>query len=259
METIYCGNGEEKKVVVVKDMEKYDYCTQLDRGDKVIIIDDYDNTKAYVFRKPLYLGDVYVGETNGMIQTQEIVKDVATVVDNDLEDHSLQVEFSNGEVQWISYAVVDHNVVVNQNVKISLDGIKFLQDLANGVTSPYVKGSEEVEEPMPKPVESDNDVASELPTYNTHDSKDVLIHLLANECGKGEGSVWEIHECPYVVAQVDFGKFALVSLHTFNRWSNPKPFTDLYNEIIDMQNHEGMQYLGLFKDLYTEMDEWTTL
>ena len=98
METIYCGNGEEKKVVVVKDMEKYDYCTQLDRGDKVIIIDDYDNTKAYVFRKPLYLGDMYVGETNGMIQTQDMAKNLATVVDNDLEDYSLQVEFSNGDV-----------------------------------------------------------------------------------------------------------------------------------------------------------------
>lgn len=244
METIYCGNGEEKKVVVVKDMEKYDYCTQLDRGDKVIIIDDYDNTKAYVFRKPLYLGDMYVGETNGMIQTQDMVKNLATVVDNDLEDHSLQVEFSNGDVQWISYAVVDHEA------NIGLNGVKFLLQASTHEESEPTPELSGVEEDMPEP-----------PTYNADDKddKDVLIHLLANECGKGEGSVWEIHECPYVVAQVDFGKFALVSLHTFNRWSSPKPFADLYNEIIDMQNHEGAQYLGLFKDVYNEANVWVTL
>ena len=244
METIYCGNGEEKKVVVVKDMEKYDYCTQLDRGDKVIIIDDYDNAKAYVFRKPLYLGDMYVGETNGMIQTQDMVKNLATVVDNDLEDHSLQVEFSNGDVQWISYAVVDHEA------NIGLNGVKFLLQASTHEESEPTPELSGVEEDMPEP-----------PTYNADDKddKDVLIHLLANECGKGEGSVWEIHECPYVVAQVDFGKFALVSLHTFNRWSSPKPFADLYNEIIDMQNHEGAQYLGLFKDVYNEANVWVTL
>ena len=245
METIYCGNGEEKKVVVVKDMEKYNYCTQLDRGDKVIIIDDYDNAKAYVFRKPLYLGDVYVGETNGMIQTQDITSNLATVVDNDLDDHSLQVEFSNGDVQWISYAVVDHEA------NIGLNGVKFLlQALAHEESEPTSVLDGGVEEDMP-----------ESPTYNADDKddKDVLIHLLANECGKGEGSVWEIHECPYVVAQVDFGKFALVSLHTFNRWSSPKPFAELYNEIIDMQNHEGAQYLGLFKDVYNEANVWVTL
>ena len=244
METIYCGNGEEKKVVVVKDMEKYNYCTQLDRGDKVIIIDDYDNAKAYVFRKPLYLGDVYIGETNGMIQTQDMVKNLATVVDNDLEDHSLQVEFSNGDVQWISYAVVDHEA------NIGLNGVKFLLQASTHEESEPTPELSGVEEDMPEP-----------PTYNADDKddKDVLIHLLANECGKGEGSVWEIHECPYVVAQVDFGKFALVSLHTFNRWSSPKPFADLYNEIIDMQNHEGAQNLGLFKDVYNEANVWVTL
>ena len=244
METIYCGNGEEKKVVVVKDMEKYNYCTQLDRGDKVIIIDDYDNAKAYVFRKPLYLGDVYVGETNGMIQTQDITSNLATVVDNDLDDHSLQVEFSNGDVQWISYAVVDHEA------NIGLNGVKFLLQASTHEESEPTPELSGVEEDMPEP-----------PTYNADDKddKDVLIHLLANECGKGEGSVWEIHECPYVVAQVDFGKFALVSLHTFNRWSSPKPFADLYNEIIDMQNHEGAQYLGLFKDVYNEANVWVTL
>ena len=244
METIYCGNGEEKKVVVVKDMEKYNYCTQLDRGDKVIIIDDYDNAKAYVFRKPLYLGDVYVGETNGMIQTQDITSNLATVVDNDLDDHSLQVEFSNGDVQWISYAVVDHEA------NIGLNGVKFLLQASTHEESEPTPELSGVEEDMPEP-----------PTYNADDKddKDVLIHLLANECGKGEGSVWEIHECPYVVAQVDFGKFALVSLHTFNRWSSPKPFADLYKEIIDMQNHEGVQYLGLFKDVYNEANVWVTL
>ena len=245
METIYCGNGEEKKVVVVKDMEKYDYCTQLDRGDKVIIIDDYDNAKAYVFRKPLYLGDMYVGETSGMIQTQDMTSNLATVVDNDLDDHSLQVEFSNGDVQWISYAVVDHEA------NIGLNGAKFLlQALAHEESEPTPVLDGGVEEDMP-----------ESPTYNADDKddKDVLIHLLAHECGKGEGSVWEIHESPYVVAQVDSGKFALISLHTFNRWSNPKPFADLYNEIIDMQNHEGAQYLGLFKDVYNEANVWVTL
>ena len=245
METIYCGNGVEKKVVVVKDMEKYDYCTQLDRGDKVIIIDDYDNAKAYVFRKPLYLGDVYVGEANGMTQTQDITSNLATVVDNDLDDHSLKVEFSNGDVQWISYAVVDHEA------NIGLNGVKFLlQALTHEESEPTPVLDGGVEEDMPEP-----------PTYNADDKddKDVLIHLLANECGKGEGSVWEIHECPYVVAQVDFGKYALVSLDTFNRWSNPKPFADLYEEIVDMQNHGGVQYLGLFKDVYNEANVWVTL
>lgn len=245
METIYCGNGVEKKVVVVKDMEKYDYCTQLDRGDKVIIIDDYDNAKAYVFRKPLYLGDVYVGEADGMTQTQDITSNLATVVDNDLDDHSLKVEFSNGDMQWISYAVVDHEA------NIGLNGVKFLlQALKHEESEPTPVLDNGVEEDMPEP-----------PTYNADDKddKDVLIHLLANECGKGEGSVWEIHKCPYVVAQVDFGKYALVSLDTFNRWSNPKPFTDLYKEIIDMQNHGGVQYLGLFKDVYNEANVWVTL
>ena len=244
METIYCGNGEEKKVVVVKDMEKYDYCTQLDRGDKVIIIDDYDNTKAYVFRKPLCLGAHHVGYDTGMFLTSEIPTSIAKVINNDRDDYSLKVEFSNGDVQWISYAVVDHEA------NIGLNGVKFLLQASTHEESEPTPELSGVEEDMPEP-----------PTYNADDKddKDVLIHLLANECGKGEGSVWEIHECPYVVAQVDFGKFALVSLHTFNRWSSPKPFADLYNEIIDMQNHEGAQYLGLFKDVYNEANVWVTL
>lgn len=244
METIYCGNGVEKKVVVVKDMEKYDYCTQLDRGDKVIIIDDYDNTKAYVFRKPLCLGAHHVGYDTGMFLTSEIPTSIAKVINNDRDDYSLKVEFSNGDVQWISYAVVDHEA------NIGLNGVKFLLQASTHEESEPTPELSGVEEDMPEP-----------PTYNADDKddKDVLIHLLANECGKGEGSVWEIHECPYVVAQVDFGKFALVSLHTFNRWSSPKPFADLYNEIIDMQNHEGAQYLGLFKDVYNEANVWVTL
>lgn len=244
METIYCGNGEEKKVVVVKDMEKYNYCTQLDRGDKVIIIDDYDNTKAYVFRKPLCLGAHHVGYDTGMFLTSEIPTSIAKVINNDRDDYSLKVEFSNGDVQWISYAVVDHEA------NIGLNGVKFLLQASTHEESEPTPELSDVEEDMPEP-----------PTYNADDKddKDVLIHLLANECGKGEGSVWEIHECPYVVAQVDFGKFALVSLHTFNRWSSPKPFADLYNEIIDMQNHEGAQYLGLFKDVYNEANVWVTL
>lgn len=244
METIYCGNGEEKKVVVVKDMEKYNYCTQLDRGDKVIIIDDYDNTKAYVFRKPLCLGAHHVGYDTGMFLTSEIPTSIAKVINNDRDDYSLKVEFSNGDVQWISYAVVDHEA------NIGLNGVKFLLQASTHEESEPTPELSGVEEDMPEP-----------PTYNADDKddKDVLIHLLANECGKGEGSVWEIHECPYVVAQVDFGKFALVSLHTFNRWSSPKPFADLYNEIIDMQNHEGAQYLGLFKDVYNEANVWVTL
>lgn len=244
METIYCGNGEEKKVVVVKDMEKYNYCTQLDRGDKVIIIDDYDNAKAYVFRKPLCLGAHHVGYDTGMFLTSEIPTSIAKVINNDRDDYSLKVEFSNGDVQWISYAVVDHEA------NIGLNGVKFLLQASTHEESEPTPELSGVEEDMPEP-----------PTYNADDKddKDVLIHLLANECGKGEGSVWEIHECPYVVAQVDFGKFALVSLHTFNRWSSPKPFADLYNEIIDMQNHEGAQYLGLFKDVYNEANVWVTL
>lgn len=244
METIYCGNGEEKKVVVVEDMEKYNYCTQLDRGDKVIIIDDYDNTKAYVFRKPLCLGAHHVGYDTGMFLTSEIPTSIAKVINNDRDDYSLKVEFSNGDVQWISYAVVDHEA------NIGLNGVKFLLQASTHEESEPTPELSGVEEDMPEP-----------PTYNADDKddKDVLIHLLANECGKGEGSVWEIHECPYVVAQVDFGKFALVSLHTFNRWSSPKPFADLYNEIIDMQNHEGAQYLGLFKDVYNEANVWVTL
>lgn len=244
METIYCGNGEEKKVVVVEDMEKYNYCTQLDRGDKVIIIDDYDNTKAYVFRKPLCLGAHHVGYDTGMFLTSEIPTSIAKVINNDRDDYSLKVEFSNGDVQWISYAVVDHEA------NIGLNGVKFLLQASTHEESEPTPELSGVEEDMPEP-----------PTYNADDKddKDVLIHLLANECGKGEGSVWEIHECPYVVAQVDFGKFALVSLHTFNRWSSPKPFADLYKEIIDMQNHEGVQYLGLFKDVYNEANVWVTL